>query len=386
MSLNLIGLAKDYLTPDVLSKMSSLVGESPAATQKALGAIVPSLAGIACNQASTPGGASKILGLLNSSGLDSSVLNNFSGALNGGSATEGLLKTGSNLLNGLLGEKVGAVTNVIASSSGIQVFSATKLLGLAAPLLFGLPGKHVVSGEVTAATLPGLLGGHRDTIQQFAPAGLAGALGLSSNSALCGAATRLPAVSPLAMSVAKEGFPIWKWLLPLLAIVAVLLFFGIRSCNAPHGPELASITLPCGTVLSVEEGSFNYNLANFLMKASDSDLPKTFVFDHLNFDSATTRLTPESNPTVTNLIAIPKCYPNMQVGLDGYTDSTGDAAANKGLSVNRANAIRDLLVQDGVDTTRITTAGYGADKPIASNDNEEGRAKNRRTELVVVKK
>ena len=121
------------------------------------------------------------------------------------------------------------------------------------------------------------------------------------------------------------------------------------------------------------------------MKASDSDLPKTFVFDHLNFDSATTRLTPESNPTVTNLIAIPKCYPNMQVGLDGYTDSTGDAAANKGLSVNRANAIRDLF-QDGVDTTRITTAGYGADKPIASNDNEEGRAKNRRTELVVVKK
>jgi OmpA-OmpF porin, OOP family len=385
MSLNLIDLAKDYLTPDVLAKMSSLVGESPAATQKALGAIVPSLAAIACNQASVPGGASKILGLLNSSGLDSSVLSNFSGALNGGSATEGLLKTGSNLLNGLLGEKVGAVANVIASSSGIQVLSATKLLGLVAPLLFGLLGKHVVSGEVTAATLPGLLGSHRDTIQQFAPAGLAGALGLSSNSNLCGAATRLPAVSPLAMSVTKEGFPIWKWLL-LLAIVAVLLFFGIRSCNAPHGPELASITLPCGTVLSVEEGSFNYNLANFLMKGSDSELPKTFVFDHLNFDSATTRLTPESNPTVTNLITILKCYPNMQVGLDGYTDSTGDAAANKELSVNRANAIRDLLVQGGVDTTRITTAGYGADKPITTNENEEGRAKNRRTELVVVKK
>jgi hypothetical protein len=80
MALNLIELAKDYLTPDVLSKMSGLVGESPAATQKAVGAIVPSLAGIACNQASTPGGASKILGLLSSSGLDSGMLNNFSGA------------------------------------------------------------------------------------------------------------------------------------------------------------------------------------------------------------------------------------------------------------------------------------------------------------------
>jgi OmpA-OmpF porin, OOP family len=382
MALNLIDLAKDYLTPDVLSKMSSLVEEPSVATQKAVGAIVPSLAGIACNQASSPGGASKILGLLNSSGLDSSVLSNFSGALNGGSATEGLLKTGSNLLNGLLGDKVGAVANVIASFSGIQVSSATKLLGLAAPLLFGLLGKHVAGGGVSAASLPALLASHRDTIQQFAPAGLAGALGLSSNSNLCGVAP----VSPVAMSVTKEGFPIWKWLLPLLAILALLLFLGIRSCNAPHAPKLLSITLPCGTVLSVEEGSFNYNLATFLMKASDSELPKTFVFDHLNFDSATTNLTPESNPTVTNLVAILKCYPSMQVELDGYTDSTGDAAANKQLSVNRANAIRDLLVQGGVDTARVTTAGFGADKPLASNDSEEGRAKNRRTELVVVKK
>jgi|SRR5271157_365461 len=385
MALNLIDLAKDYLTPDVLSKLSGLVGESPAATQKAVGAIVPSLAGIACNQASSPGGASKLLGLLNTSGLDSSVLNNFSGALSGGTATEGLLKTGSGLLNGLLGDRVGAVANVIANFSGIQLSSATKLLGLSAPLLFGLLGKQVSSGAVSAASLPGLLAGHRDTILEYAPPGLANALGLSSNSNLCGAAAPARPVAPtITVTPEKKGFPIWGWLLPLLAIIAALL--GWRSCSAPTGPKLASLTLPCGTVLSVEEGTFNFNLATFLMKGSDSELPKTFVFDHLNFDSATTRLTPESNATVTNLIAIMKCYPTMQVQLEGHTDSTGDAAANKQLSIDRANAIRDLLVQGGVDTSRITTAGYGADKPIASNDTEEGRAKNRRTELVVVKK
>ncbi len=380
MALNLIDLAKDYLTPDVMSKMAGLVGESPAATQKAVGAIVPSLAGIACNQASSPGGASKILGLLNTGGLDSSLLNNFSGALSGGGATEGLLNTGSNLLHGLLGDKMGAVANVIASFSGIQLSSATKLLSLAAPLLFGLLGKQVASGGLTASSLPALLSSHRDTIMRLAPPGLASALGLSSNSNLCGAA---PVAAAPPVYEEKKGFPIWGWLLPLLAIVAALI--GWRAC-APQGPKLASITLPCGTVLSVEEGTFNFNLATFLMKGSDSELPKTFVFDHLNFDSATTRLTPESNPTVTNLIAIMKCYPTMQVQLQGHTDSTGDAAANKQLSVDRANAIRDLLVQAGVDSTRITTTGYGADKPIASNDTEEGRAKNRRTELVVVKK
>jgi OmpA-OmpF porin, OOP family len=381
MALNLIDLTKEYLTPDVISKMAGIVGESPEATGRAVGAIVPSLAGVACNSSSSPGGAAKLLGLVSTSGLNSGLLNNFNGSLGGGVATDGLLNQGSGLLNSLLGDKVGRVANVIADFSGVQASSALKLLSLTAPLLFGLLGKHVLSGGLTSSGLAALLSSHRDTILQFAPAGLGSALGLSSNSNLCATAAPLP-IAPLAPP--RKAFPIWGWLLPLLLIIAG--FLGWRACSAPQGPKLASLTLPCGTVLSVEEGTFNFNLATFLLKGSDSDLPKTFVFDHLNFDSATTQLTPESKPTVTDLITIVKCYPTMQIELDGHTDNTGDAAANKQLSVNRANAIRDLLVQAGVDSARITTTGYGADKPIASNDTEEGRAKNRRTELVVVKK
>ena len=110
------------------------------------------------------------------------------------------------------------------------------------------------------------------------------------------------------------------------------------------------------------------------------------MFNHLNFDSATTRLTPESNATVTDLMAIMKCFPNMNVQLEGHTDNTGDPEANKKLSVDRAEAVKALLVAGGIDGARINTAGWGQEKPIASNDTEEGKAKNRRTELVVVKK
>ena len=147
---------------------------------------------------------------------------------------------------------------------------------------------------------------------------------------------------------------------------------------------MARITLPCGTVLTVEQGSFNHQLASFMLKGSDSELPKDIVFDHLNFDSATTRLTPESDPTVANLVAIMKCYPAMKVRLEGHTDSTGDPAANKQLSLDRANAISGLLAQGGIDPSRISTDGWGDEKPIASNDSEEGRARNRRTELIVL--
>ena len=91
-------------------------------------------------------------------------------------------------------------------------------------------------------------------------------------------------------------------------------------------------------------------------------------------------------PTVNDLIVILKAYPAAEVQLVGHTDNTGDATANMKESQDRANAVRDMLVNGGVDTNRISTAGYGQDKPIASNGTDEGRAKNRRTELVVTKK
>ncbi len=123
-----------------------------------------------------------------------------------------------------------------------------------------------------------------------------------------------------------------------------------------------------------------------MVKGTDTELPKRIIFDHLNFDSGTTHLTPESNQTVTDLLAILKCYPSSTYLLEGHTDSTGDPVANKKLSLDRANAIKDLLVQAGVDPSRISTDGWGQEKPLASNDTEDGKAKNRRTEIVVTKR
>jgi K(+)-stimulated pyrophosphate-energized sodium pump len=81
-----------------------------------------------------------------------------------------------------------------------------------------------------------------------------------------------------------------------------------------------------------------------------------------------------------------KAYPNAQVQLSGYTDNTGDATANQTLSQQRADAVKASLVNSGVGGDRITTAGYGQDKPIASNDTEEGKAQNRRLEMTVTQK
>jgi outer membrane protein OmpA-like peptidoglycan-associated protein len=384
MATNLIEVANSLLTPDVVSRVSSSIGETPAKTGQALGMVMPSLAGIACNEASTPGGASKLYSLISSTKFPGDLLTNLAGLLSGGAATDTLLKTGSGLISSVLGDRAGAVAKLISDSAGIRFSSASTLLNLAAPLFFGVLGRHLTTSGIAASGLSSLLAGHRDSVLQAIPSGLGNALGLNDNSDICGAAP-VPAVRPAAVvEPEKKGSPIWWWLLPLLLLIACFLWW--RSCNAPTAPKMASITLPCGTVLSVEEGYFTYNLANYMLKGSDTELPKTFVFDHLNFDSATTNLTPESKPTVTDVIAIMKCYPNMNVKLEGHTDSTGDPAANKKLSLDRAEVVKALLVAGGIDGGRIDTAGWGQEKPIASNDTEDAKAKNRRTELTVVKK
>jgi OmpA-OmpF porin, OOP family len=386
MATNLLDSAKSLLTPDVISKVSSLIGETPAKTQQALGVAIPSIAGVVCNEASTPGGAAKVHSLITSTQLPTDILTNVGGALAGGTATQALMKTGSGLVTSLLGDRAGAVANLIASSAGIQFSSASSLLNVVAPLLFGIIGRHMAGAGIGASGLSTLMSGHRESILAAVPSGLGTALGLGTNANICGAAP-VPSVRPTAIpEVEKKGFPIWGWLIPLLVLAAAL--FAWRSCSNPgvQGPRMASISLPCGTVLSVQEGMFTYNVATFMTKGADSDLPKRFVFDHLNFDSASTNLTPDSSQTVTDLVAIMKCFPNMNIQLEGHTDSTGDPDANKKLSVDRAEAVKAMMVSAGIDASRISTAGWGQEKPIAPNDTEDGKAKNRRTELVVTKK
>ncbi|MGD9865124.1 MAG: OmpA family protein [Pseudodonghicola sp.] len=77
-------------------------------------------------------------------------------------------------------------------------------------------------------------------------------------------------------------------------------------------------------------------------------------------------------------------YPDMTVQVIGHTDSDGDAAYNIGLSQRRANAVADILQANGVSYTRLTTIGRGEEAPVASNLTEEGKARNRRVEIVMI--
>jgi len=81
-----------------------------------------------------------------------------------------------------------------------------------------------------------------------------------------------------------------------------------------------------------------------------------------------------------------KAYPKVKIKLGGYTDNTGDAAANLKLSSERANNVMAELVKKGVDASRMEAQGYGEEHPVGDNKTEEGRAMNRRISLRVTEK
>lgn len=107
-----------------------------------------------------------------------------------------------------------------------------------------------------------------------------------------------------------------------------------------------------------------------------------FVLDGVNFDSGKTEIRPESLPRLDGVVEYLTYKKSARIEISGHTDNVGNAKANKELSLRRAQACRDYLMKKGVDGARIVALGYGDERPIATNETEEGRQKNRRIEAI----
>jgi len=112
---------------------------------------------------------------------------------------------------------------------------------------------------------------------------------------------------------------------------------------------------------------------------------QTIRLNNIFFESGSAVLKSESFPELTRLTQTLKKYPAMEIEIAGHTDSTGNSAMNQKLSKERAKAVMQFLVNNGINNSRITAKGYGASKPIANNATEEGKAQNRRVEFVILK-
>ena len=115
----------------------------------------------------------------------------------------------------------------------------------------------------------------------------------------------------------------------------------------------------------------------------------TWMFDaqdraiiHINFGSGDALIQPDSVPQLEQVVLLLNRNPDLSLAINGHTDSQGSAERNAALSLERAQAVVDALREHGIDAGRLVAEGFGDTMPVADNASAEGRARNRRVELV----
>lgn len=416
MTENLLESLKGYITPDLISKASSMLGESEGGITKGIAAVFPTLLSGLLNKTGDSGAMGSIMSLISDNQSSSAgVLSNVAGLLSSNSAASGV---GASLLGTLFGNNQSKITDLISNVSGIKGSSASSLMGLAAPLLVS----HFAKSNTSLSGLTSLLSSQKSNILAAAPLGLSSMAGFAN---MFGGDLKNAASNVTSSTEGGSGFP--KWLLPLLLIGAAIaaLFFFTKGCekkelntteittaidsaktdvaNAVDSTATAvsdattatidalgkffALKLPNGIELNVPELGIENKLATWVGdKTKMVDKTTWFNFDRLLFDTDKSTLHASSQEQLKNIAEIMKAYPTMEIKIGGYTDNTGDAKANVKLSDARAKTVKDELVKLGVAANRLAAEGYGDQFPVASNDTEEGRAQNRRIAVRVTKK
>lgn len=112
---------------------------------------------------------------------------------------------------------------------------------------------------------------------------------------------------------------------------------------------------------------------------------KVYTLENVFFDTGLSTLKPESYKALNDLVEVMKLKSTLVIEIDGHTDNTGTAEINQKLSQDRADAVRNYLIKKGIAATRVSAKGFGDTMPVADNSTDEGKAKNRRTEVKIIK-
>jgi outer membrane protein OmpA-like peptidoglycan-associated protein len=431
---NILETINDYISPDVVGKLSEKTGESSSAVTAGLGALVPSILGGILGKSSDSGLFSTIFSMLKSS--DSGILSNLTGLLGDSASShhDDPKDAAGSLLGKLFGNKVPELTSGVSKITGMQDSSVGTLLGLAGPLVTGVLGKKINSENLSESGFSNFMSSQKDVIGAAMPAGLGGVLGLGSlgniganisgQGARVGASVSNAAASASAPAAGGGKGLGWLWV-PIIGAVGVGGYFLAKNfMSKPEPNPTENVTtmgdslssgdssaegnmtseettsdadanastnfskkLPNGFELMGNPGGVEDSLVSFIESSAVVNKTSWFNFDRLLFKTGSSVLDMESSKEqLTNAAEILKAYPKVKLKIGGYTDNVGKEESNKKLSADRAAAVVKALVDMGISKDRLDPEGYGSQHPVASNDTEEGRAQNRRIAVRVKEK
>ena len=336
MEVNLLDLLKQVLGSDFGRLASQYLGEPEGSTQTSLDALLPAVLGGVAQKGSTPEGATTLLSLLQGLNLDTSILDNVAGLFSGDAAgANSLVDMGRNLVKMFFGDKGEAFTNALSSGGDIKSGSASKLLALALPLVLGFLKRFIGEKGLGASSLASLLAGQGDYLKGRLDSRLLNALGFASPAAFLSGVAAPAAARPAAAYAAAQPPPSKKagwlpWLIIGLAALALLCLWQFLMRPTPGPQPVAQMQAPLKAMVA------------------ECGFPAKIYFE---VDQAV--IGPEGIKVIKEAAGCIK-EKGLKVDITGYTDKSGDMAHNLELSKNRAKAVQDALIAEGVTVETIT--------------------------------
>jgi outer membrane protein OmpA-like peptidoglycan-associated protein len=367
MDVNLLEVVKRTMSGDVINRAATLLGESEGATRGALDKLLPALIGGIAAKGATLDGARDLLSLardVDVPAIDSLI----AGAGDVQQRASGLLATGTRLVTSMFGDRAGALASSLASITGLKGSSATSLIALATPVLFGAVKKLIGNRGLDAGGLMALLGGQGRYLQGVDGA-LTRALGFANPQAMLGSiggqvseAVRdtVTTSSRVAADASRDVYSAATrrksglmravpWVIAALALFALLQYFGGPRDAAP--PTTAAVAPP----------------AEPAVPPAQEIAPPQKVIAKVYFDTGSPAIGQQTKDTISQVAQTIK-RDSKKVAVTGYADHTGDAAANAELAKERAKAVKEALVAEGVSEEAvallppISTTGSGTDE------------------------
>jgi len=151
---------------------------------------------------------------------------------------------------------------------------------------------------------------------------------------------------------------------------------------AESSAQAASLAKREANLASEQAQSLRRQLDNLQLRETESGVVVTL--GDVLFETGQTELKPDAVSSLAEVVDLLQSEPEKKIRIEGHTDAVGEASTNLGLSQQRADSVQKTLVDLGVEAARITSVGMGEDFPIATNDTEEGRNKNRRVDVILL--
>jgi outer membrane protein OmpA-like peptidoglycan-associated protein len=395
MAASIIDTIAQFVSPAVTSTLSARTGEPSSNIDTGLRIAVSTIVGGLAARASDPDAVAQIYAIAIDPNNDTSMLDS-SERLVSRVTTGTAWSASSDVIQSLLfGNRESSVVDTLATHAGVSNATARSLLSIATSLVLGYLGKTIRAENLDASALAGRLMAERESVASRLPAGMSrffptlGTMGRDRATA--------EGFSRLATDLRPSA---WASLAPVMLVVfsawALVTFLDRaserhdtrtkREPGAIGTSGLVNRELPSGMNLRFPPNGTEARLLTVIQGSAPVTKNTWFEFDRLKFEPDSAVISADSRDQLTNIAAILEAYPAAQVKIGGYTDNSGDPAANRQLSQARAEAVRNELRRLGVAPSRVQAEGYGEQHPIADNNTAEGRAKNRRVAILVTAK